>query len=318
MLEILRKRTIDLSEKEIIDIYSLFEIVFHKKRNVCSFHEQFENTSKGYSYHAIAVENGKIVGHNVYLPFTYLYNETPFLLCLSVDAMIHPEYRGRGLYRQLLEACEDMAVSDGCVLRIGFPNDISYPLQVNKFKYNDVGKLDTYMLPINIGMLNPKLKFLNFITRGLSSVVCFLSKKKFVDSTHRYLYRKDRKNFDNVRYKWFGANYQIKTAGDIKYVYKDSIFKGKRATFILDVYPLTRQNFDRCVREVFAEKKNETPIIIYVGNLYFIPLSMFKIPHWLEPKHFHFVSKFLIPDRVSEDSLNINNWELNLSNYDLI
>ncbi len=317
-MEIIAKRTDQLTEKEIDDIYALFAEVFGKVRTSEEFHKQFENTSRGYSYHAIAIEEGRVIGHNVYIPFTYLKESESFLLCLSVDAMIHPLWQGKGLYRKLLSECEKLAIKDGCVLRIGFPNDSSYPIQVKGFGYNDVGRLSTYILPINLGQLFPKFKLLNVLSRIIGKLLTDLALLSRSQKLRTYKYRKDRSSFDAIRYKWFGGNYEVRNNGKVKWIYKEADFKGYTATFILDVWPMTKKNFDTAVREIYKEKKDITPAIIYVGNLPFRPLSMLTIPKYFEPKHFHFVSKILNSNVIGQDSLEISNWELNLSNYDLL
>lgn len=35
--------------------------------------------------------------------------------------MVDPVYQGQGIYRKLLQSCEDAAIKDGCKMRIGFP-----------------------------------------------------------------------------------------------------------------------------------------------------------------------------------------------------
>lgn len=318
MLKILNKKTSEISDSEIESIYDLFEEVFHKRRIIKDFKDQFLNTSLGYSFHSIAVDDGKVVGHNVYVPFGYLKDSTPFIACLSVDAMIHPDYRGKGLYRKLLLGCEELAKSEGCRIRIGFPNDNSYPVQINGFKYNDVGRLDTFCLPIKIGEFSDKLKLFNFATRICASILTNISKLSSSSSLHEYKYRKDLNSFDSYRYKWFDGDYKILNKDGVKIIYKDSDFKGKKATFILDVQPMNKRNFDMAVREVYKNVKSYSPFILYVGNLHFSPLSMIRIPAKFEPKHFHFVTKILDPAFIGGDSLDIKNWELNLSNYDLL
>ena len=101
------KRTHEISDEEIIEIYDLFYKVFRKKRDVCFFREEFSNNPKGYSYHALCYnENDKIVGHNVYIPFLYKKCNYEFYLALSTDAMVDPVYQGQGIYRKLLQSCE--------------------------------------------------------------------------------------------------------------------------------------------------------------------------------------------------------------------
>jgi hypothetical protein len=45
---------------------------------------------------------------------------------------------------------------------------------------------------------------------------------------------------------------------------------------------------------------------------------MIKIPHKFEPKEFNMAVKILDKSLDKETLLNMNNWDVNLSNYDLI
>lgn len=319
-MQILSKRTTDVTDQEIAGIYALFESVFHKHREISTFRNQFCNTTKGYSYHAIALDDsGRVVGHNAYVPFTYLKNGSePFMLVLSIDAMIDPECRGKGLYRKLLETCEAAAVADGCKIRVGFPNDNSYPVQIKGFKYTDIGRLSTYILPVRVGAVKQALKIVNPLSRLFCGIMCLLSQMPGGRKVYSFPLAKDRKDFDVYRYKWFDGDYKIVEENGVKYVYKTADYQGIPATFLLDVYPLSRRNFDLAVRGICRQVK-DLGLLFYVGNLPFTPLSMLRIPHIIEPKNFHFVGKVLDPEFfVPVVPLNIKNWELNLSNYDLL
>ena len=315
------KRTIDLDSEELTGLSELFEYVFGKPRSAVAIKNEYCCNSKGYSFHAFCItENVSVVGHVAYVPFIYTINEKEsFYAALGVDAMIHPDYQGHGLYKQLSIACMDLAMKDGCIMRIGFPNENSFPIQIKAFKFNEIGFLDTYILPIDISGIKPSLKFLNFASRSLAWLLSWISTLScFSSKEHTFKIHKDRQSFDKHRYRWFGGNYNIIQKNDFQFVYKNSEFKGIKASFLMDVFPLSKNSFDSSVREIRHREKH-TPAIIYVGKLPFIPLSMIRIPHRWEPKHFHFVGK-IIDETSSLDSsvYDIKNWELNLSNFDLL
>jgi len=319
-MEIIGKLTDHITDAEIRSIYDLFESVFHKRRTVAAFREQFGNTSRGYSYHALAMDGNRVVGHNAYVPFTYVDGKgTRFELVLSIDAMIHPDYRGKGIYRAMLMECERQALADGCKIRVGFPNDNSYPVQVHGFRYSDIGLLNTYCLPVRVSALNGKLRFLDPFSRCFSKIMLMLSHIGGGTRNHTFAYAKERASFDTYRYKWFGGGYSTVNLPDGgKAVYKSSGYQGTQATFLMDVYPLSRRNFDAAVREI-CRIGPDIKLILYVGRLPFMPLSMVKIPAAIAPKKFHFVGKVLDPTFFDgADVLDIRNWELNLSNYDLL
>lgn len=48
-----------------------------------------------------------------------------------------------------------------CKLLFGFPNDESYPVMIKGFKVKDIGRLTTYILPIKIGPIIPRMRWLD-------------------------------------------------------------------------------------------------------------------------------------------------------------
>lgn len=317
-IEIIVKHTTELTDDEKAQICGLFRNVFHKERSVEEFLTEYLNTFCGFSYHALAVDNEKIVGHNAYIPFLYKNCESSIKVVLSTDAMIDSEYRGKGLYKKLLNACGDAARNDGFHLRIGFPNDNSFPIQSKYFKMRRIGGLSTYMMPVNIGAVRKWLYPLSLLTVPFSFLFyllsfCSISKNEYVAK-----FRKDRENNDRFRYKWFGGDYQQVFLDDFKFVYKNADFKGVPATFLMDVNPMTKYNFDCACRYIYTHEFCSLSMIIYVGHLSFTPMSLIKVPHCIEPKHFNFMGKIYDSSVVDADVFDIDNWEVNLSNYDLL
>lgn len=311
------KKTIELSDTEIAEIYDLFFLIFEKRRPTHLFSQQFKNTSRGYSYHALAFDGERIVGHNVYIPFDYTYDNQPFPIAISVDAMVHPHYRGQGIYEKIAAICEKAAKQDGCQLRLGFPNENSYPIQIKKFNYTHIGELSTYCLPIKISAFKPSLKYFDWVSKFFASSLIGFSKLNNDQKYHVPLIAAKRSEYYDLRLKWFDAQYKTIDSNSCRVVYKVDDFKGIKAAFILDVHPLTSKNFDQAVRCVYNQVKALIPFILYVGNLPFTPLSMIKIPEKISPKNFHVVGKTL---NGSTDNRwkNLDNWSLNLSSFDLL
>ena len=70
---------------------------------------------------------------------------------------------------------------------------------------------------------------------------------------------------------------------------------------------------------MFNAEKDNVGIFLYVGNLPFATTSMIKIPLKNAPKNFNFVAQILDKKKVqAEDVYDVNNWDVNLSSYDLI
>ncbi len=318
-MRVVVKKTFELSDLEIVAIYKLFEEVFHQVRDVKTFRDNYSNTPMGFSYHSLLLDDsGEIVGFHSCMPFYYLNGDERFMAALGIDSMVKREFRDYFNFRDMINSCQEQLKQDGCVLRIGFPNDNSYPILKKGLKHKDVGKLRTYCLIRNIGAIKPQLASLNFMSRFVSFgqylfAGLFISRKVYT-----YRYRKERASFDLVRYKWFGGNYNQIMLKDGTAVYKTMCYQGVRTAFLLDVYPMSRRNFESAVRKIYARETNETDMILYVGQLPFTPVSLWTVPFRFAPKHFNFTCKPLVEGYFDDTLFDLGHWEINLSNYDLL
>jgi hypothetical protein len=86
--------------------------------------------------------------------------------------------------------------------------------------------------------------------------------------------------------------------------------------FIIDVYPLNKNNIEYCAKNIYQNEK-EIDIIVYVGNLDFKAINLIKVPKKYEPKSVHMSGKILIPDAIDKRVFDLKHWNVNLSNYDV-
>ena len=317
-MDVICKRTDEITDEEIIKIYRLFEEVFDKKRDPLTFREEYCNTVLGYSYNSMLLNEGEIVGFHSCLPFYYLDNGKRFIAGLGIDSMVKKEYREFFGFRDMIAACEKRMHEDGCVLRIGFPNDNSYPILIKGFKYKDIGKLITYFLPLRVGGVKPSLKVLNPLSRLGAWLLIQLSLFSRNMKEYQFRYEKERESFDKVRYKWFNGEYKTIEFGNVIARYKVQEQERVRTAFLLDVYPLSKNLFDKVVRELYKRERKHIDLIMYVGHLPFKPCSLITMPHRYEPKHFNFTCKQLEKGAFDDSIYDINNWDVNLTNYDLL
>lgn len=318
-MDVVVKKTFELSDDEIKAIYRLFKEVFGLERDVNTFRGEYSNTPLGYSYHSLLLDDNKsIVGFHSCMPFYYRKDHDRFMAALGIDSMVKKEYRDYFNFHDMIVSCQKRLKEDGCVLRIGFPNDNSYPILKKGLRHKDIGRLTTYCMIRNIGAVKPSLAFLNPISRlggRLQYLISFLSVGKKV---YHYKYHKDRESFDAVRYKWFGGDYRKVEKKGIHFVYKIMPYKGVDTAFLLDVWPLSRTSFEMAVRHIYKHERKKIDMILYVGSLSFTPWGLWTIPHRYEPKHFNFTCNPLTKGYFDESLYDIRNWEVNLSNYDLL
>lgn len=312
------KRTTELTAADIDSINALFFDVFKKERSADYFLSEYLNTPLGHSYHAMLWEGEELVGFHSGVPFYYKDGDKRFIAGLGIDTMTAVGHRDFFNVRDLFKACEETMKADGCVLRIGFPNDNSYPILKKGFKYKDIGKLNTYFLPIKIGAIKPKYRMLNIFSRLLSWCIILFSHLSCSKKIYGFRYAKCRESFDAVRYKWFGGDYQtIECRGSIVR-YKVMDYNGVMTAFVLDVYPMSKRAFDSAVRRIYKAEGSRIDMVMYVGYLPFTPCSLITMPHKLEPKHFNFTCKPLVKDLFDDSIYDISHWDVNLSNYDLL
>ncbi len=318
-MEVLVKKTFELLDEEIVAIYDLFDEVFGQKRDVATFRENYSNTPLGYSYHSILLsDDGETIGFHSCMPFYYRKNDEQFVAALGIDSMVKKEYRDFFNFHDMIVQCQKSLKEDGCVLRIGFPNDNSYPVLKKGLKHRDIGKLTTYCMIRNVGAVKHSLSGLNFLSRGLSRLQYLCSFLSIGNKQYKFRYHKDRPTFDKVRYKWFGGHYERVNVKDSTIVYKIEFYSGVETAFLLDVYPLSRSAFESAIRYIYRKERKKIDMIIYVGMLPFTPISLLTVPYRFEPKHFNFTCNPLVKDFFDDSLYDIHNWEVNLSSYDLL
>ena len=102
------------------------------------------------------------------------------------------------------------------------------------------------------------------------------------------------------------------------FIYKNREYEGAKASFLLDVQPMTKRGFNEAIRYMYRNEKKNVDFILYVGCLPFQPFSLVRIPLKYAPKHFNFSCKVLDNKFFDNSLYNVNNWEVSLANYDLV
>ena len=255
------------------------------------------------------------------VPFAYKANDLDIYVVVGTDLFIIEEHRTDvGNIIQLLNASVKHAKENGITACIGFPNDNSNNVSRAFLKEKRIGLLDAYILPYKVGDYKASLKILNPFSILFSK--CLLALSHLSSSTKQScaIIKKARPQFHQTRFNWFNPeDYHKYNDSEMRCVWKVSAFEGIKACFLMDVHPLIKKNFDKAVRLMVEDKNSECGLFLYVGHLHFTPISMIKIPRKFEPKSFRFDCRILDKEKLSkEDVLNLDNWEVDLSSYDLL
>jgi hypothetical protein len=318
-MEFIIQKTIDLTEVEQVGILKLFNLVFGKERSLEIFRNQFLNNPLGYSFHSMIINNGEIIGCITYIPSFYNFKNRKMLFVLAVDAMVNKEFRGLlNFYKMIITGYEYMK-QEGVNFVYAFPNNYAYPVYIKSKLMKEIGKLNTYCLPYRIGGIKPVLKALNWPSMVFVRLYLFLLSLFSDEKVYNFVLEKEAETYNATRYKRFDGNYNVVTHQGCKFAYKIMEYEGIRSAFLIDVFEKSAANFNKAIRYIIRSHHKESDILLYVGKLPFRLHGLLRIPKKLEPKKFHFIGEILRKDEIDKDLFfNINNWDVNLSNYDLL
>lgn len=321
-MKLFNKKTTELSSQDISNYCDCFGRVFFREKDPAVFQSEFANTCLGYSFHSLLMdENGKVMGGYTSIPMLYEVNGKKMLFALGVDLMIDETLRDDvSNLLSIIKGNDKVLKEAGVKCFYGFPNDNSYKVNLAFIRMRDICSLNTYILPWKVGQVKPSLKIFNSFSSLFARLLVLISKAGGRTAIVENTIHKKRPEFDETRYKWFIAeNYRSYQDNNMSCYWKISNFDGIEAAFLMDVYPMSKYNFDKAVRIAYKDCAEKVGSLLYVGYLPFSPSSMIKVPMKFTPKKFHFVAKVLDLNQLSKDIIyKGHNWDVNLSSFDLL
>jgi hypothetical protein len=314
------KKTTELTDGELGQIKDLFNRIMERNADLEFVRRQYICNPLGYSYHSYFTnDEGEIVGINTYVPAYYLYKGKRLVIANAIDSMIDKPYRDFFTYNDITRNAGKFLKQEGVAFKFGFPNGNAFPLLMKAKLSKNMGRMHIYMLPYHVGGVKPSLRFLNPFSKLFCYIwvwcsTLFASKKVWTP-----LIEKEQTSFNTPRYQRFDSDYShesIPSGGEFYYKVKEH--EGVRTAFLVDVYPKSPRNFVYAVKFILKHEKRDFDLILYPGELGFGVSGLVKIPRRFEPKEFNMVGNIYDKEYVGEDILQIENWDVNLSNFDLI
>jgi hypothetical protein len=311
------KTTDELSVSEREKFRKLFSHVFRKEINPCEFERKYMRTPLGYSYHGLMFSEDQLVGAYNIVPYLYECFGERMLFGLSTDMMVAEEHRG-GPFNivEMVHLVYQGLKRDNIGFVFGFPNNNAYRFTKHILKWSDIGELDFYALPINIAALRPGLSWANSIARLFAGSFARIPRVQREVRTNFNVQKVNGGDFEEHRYD---DQYEvIDLAGGGKCLYR--IYTedgGVRTLYIIDVVPLTPKDFLGTMREIHAIADKHADLILYVGKLPFRPAGLIRIPRSKQPRRIMMCGKVLDSQSVDERVLHIENWNVNVSNFDV-
>lgn len=109
--------------EDIEQILSLYGIVWPERKIGSKFWIwKFEDVPFAKSIIALAEEKGEVIGQEAIIPTPIKIDNYRYLAGQSVDSMVHPEYRGKGVFNKLVGKTIAEGRKKGYKLFYGFPN----------------------------------------------------------------------------------------------------------------------------------------------------------------------------------------------------
>jgi hypothetical protein len=232
--------------------------------------------------------------------------------------MVHPKYRGGGHFLKMIKLVHQGLIDDGIPFIFGFPNEHFYAVQKRLLKYEDIGELDYYVLPLNIGSVIRKLKSLNFLSRGFCKLTARFCRIPENSEAGYGIVKVVDKQFEQHRYDKSYSRISLGESAKCFYkIYEEE--GGIRTLYIIDVVPLTAASIARAVKQICRTtiSASAVDIIIYVGNQPLKPAGLWKVPDYKKPQKIRMTGKILIPDIINSSVFDINNWCVNISDFDV-
>jgi hypothetical protein len=169
----------DLNAGDEISILELFQEAFGEARSLELWEWRFKKHCAGIGWIALAVLNSKIVGHEGLMRCPLNFQGKKITCAQSVDAMVHPNQQGKGVYTKLatynqrMAGAQDAEAAFSIFTRINYPG--SYPLYIKRLGWKRIMNLKRYSVRIGYKRLwGPKTDTI------FKNVFRFFSKIKYM------------------------------------------------------------------------------------------------------------------------------------------
>jgi len=127
-------KLVSAHEIKVEELNSLIKLVFKRELPLEFTIWKYLNYPDGEVYISSAWDRDKLIGIQSIFPLSIQTGKNYFKGKLFMDVGVHPAYRGKGLFKELVENAEDFSWQQGVEFIVTFPNKNSYPLFFRKLK----------------------------------------------------------------------------------------------------------------------------------------------------------------------------------------
>jgi hypothetical protein len=140
-------------------IKELFEFVFKQKYSLDLWTWRFLNNPAGQKKIKLMWEDDLLIGQYAVSPVNIEINGQLFNSALSLGTMTHPNFEGKGVFKNLAKALYSDLQKNGCIGVWGFPNNNSHGGFINSLAWKNLGV--QHSLEIKTNKLSSNDKILN-------------------------------------------------------------------------------------------------------------------------------------------------------------
>lgn len=314
--------THEWSELEWSSYVDSFNEVFERGYSKDYFVHKYFSSCEECSYHSLLLnELGEVVGSCSVVPYYYTHLSNKFKSGLAVDVFIKESYRTDPLMlRRMYKRLTKLLIENSIVSVMAVPNATAYPYWKNVVKWKDVGTLKYWAIPIRMGNLIHKYRFLNFVSQVYCSLVLGISAilSLFLGKQRKFNYAIiESEEFLKER---FGNDYCFIQEDNIQNYFRIVDENGIKTAYLIYSRERGILSFKSlCKGATYIAKHYNVDLILYIGPLGFSQTLFFKLPRKFEPKLLPLTCDLLSQESstVYSDILDIDNWDFGLLNYDV-
>jgi hypothetical protein len=265
--------------------------------------------------------DGELVGAFSAIPVRYRFFGQSLLFANTADLMISPRQRGSVLRLQTLaEGLYAALAREGVTFVFCCLRDEVFRVHRVVSDWRAIGKIHYYAAPFRLPWLGPATTLL----RGGVRLWNRFSSLPHGSSQGGFPIEKvNDQVFADYRYQVFPTAYRNALLAAGSAVYATDFFypiagipANLRLGLLIDVFPLTKANFDDAVAAI-RKMEPQLGVLAYQGHLPFQPRDMILVPARFEEPSWTLSGRILLP-AVDARVFDIANWNINLSNGDIV
>lgn len=322
-IKLLKSDEIDYETWQLVT--SGFNKAFDREKSEEEFIDYYHNTMLGYSFHALAYDDGgQLMGSTTVIPQYYIVNGKRELFGLSGGSYVLEEFRKDiFIFFELATEIRKYCESEGLKVIVGVSNKNSFRYTIKFLGSTHLMDLDYYAIPFRFGSITNPVKassVLNFLSMIffrtfflLNSLLSFFVKSKAKSALVGIEFNEEYKK---IRFR---KGYQTITTKDFFVAYKLVDEKGLKTIYLIEYRENNIRSYNALTFAVNQINVKESfDLILFVGTMKHFQFNFFKIPKKKHPQRLPLVYDILgdidIPLNILHEKAN---WDFSLVNFDV-